>query len=211
MDGPDTIISGPDSIMDTSDAIISGLETIVSTAEIVFPKGDTIISAFHTSFLAAAISVSAAEKTVGAVPAGLFLNHQPLNIRLAFDLMAAAKQLETAHESSLVPRDLKPANIKLAADGRVKVLDDRQIMATKKAQKDTRKPFCDFVPLCGYSLSTEHGSRQEIEPVLNKLPDHQIKRRTDSQIEQQSGINLEHVMREYIRQMRSKKKVSQVS
>ena len=73
MDGPDTIISGPDSIMDTSDAIISGVETIVSTAEIVFPKGDTIISAFHTSFLAAAISISAAEKTVGAVPAGLFL------------------------------------------------------------------------------------------------------------------------------------------
>jgi len=165
MDGPDTIISGPDSIMDTSDAIISGVETIVSTAEIVFPKGDTIISAFHTSFLAAAISISAAEKTVGAVPAGLFLNHQPLNIRLAFDLMAAAKQLETAHESSLVPRDLKPANIKLTADGRVKVLDDRQIMATKKAQKDTRKPFCDFVPLCCYSLSTEHGSQQEIEPV----------------------------------------------
>src|SRR5205807_4141498 len=40
-----------------------------------------------------------------------------------------------------------------------------KIMATKKAQKDTRKPFCDFVPLCCYSLSTEHGSQQEIEPV----------------------------------------------
>ena len=107
MDGPDTIISGPDSIMDTSDAIISGVETIVSTAEIVFPKGDTIISAFHTSFLAAAISISAAEKTVGGVPAGLFLNHQPLNIRLAFALMAAAKQLEAAHESSFVLHDDK--------------------------------------------------------------------------------------------------------
>src|SRR5438132_1128730 len=60
---PDTIISGPDSIMDTSDAIISGVETIVSTAEIVFLKGDMIISAFLTSILAAAISISAAEKT----------------------------------------------------------------------------------------------------------------------------------------------------
>ena len=34
-----------------------------------------------TSFFAAKMMFSVAEKTVGAVPAGLFLNHQPFNIR----------------------------------------------------------------------------------------------------------------------------------
>src|SRR5437867_9485943 len=37
-----------------------------------------------TSFFAAEMSFSAAEKTAGAVPAGLFLNHQLFNVRLAF-------------------------------------------------------------------------------------------------------------------------------
>ena len=61
-------------------AINAGMETISCGPETDASKTYMIVSSFHTSFLAAEISISAAEKTVGGVPAGLFLNHQPLNI-----------------------------------------------------------------------------------------------------------------------------------
>jgi hypothetical protein len=53
------------------------VETIVSATEIDFSEADTIVSAFPTSLFAAEIIISPAEKTAGAVPAGLFPNHQP--------------------------------------------------------------------------------------------------------------------------------------
>ncbi len=56
---------------------MSVVETIIFTTEMDLSKADTIISAFLTGFFAAPIIISAAEKTAGAVPAGLFLNHQP--------------------------------------------------------------------------------------------------------------------------------------
>ena len=49
---------------------ISARETIISVLQITISKTIAIISAFSTSFLAAEIVVSAAEKTADAVPAG---------------------------------------------------------------------------------------------------------------------------------------------
>ena len=56
---------------------MSVVETVISATEIDFSMADTIVSAFPTSFFAAELIISAAEKTAGAVPAGLFPNHQP--------------------------------------------------------------------------------------------------------------------------------------
>ena len=53
------------------------METIVSATEIDFSEAGTIFSAFPTSFFAAEIIISAAEKTARAVRAGVSLNHQP--------------------------------------------------------------------------------------------------------------------------------------
>src|SRR5439155_26670801 len=66
--GPDTVTSGSPSIMDTRDAINAGMETISCGPETDASKTYMIVSSFHTSFLAAEISISAAEKTGGAVP-----------------------------------------------------------------------------------------------------------------------------------------------
>jgi len=61
-------------------------------------KADTIISAFLTGFFAAQIIISAAEKTAGAVPAGLFLNHQPTTGQLATLIQARiAGLIDFAH------------------------------------------------------------------------------------------------------------------
>ena len=77
IDGTYTVISGPHSIICTYEATMSVVETIISATEIDFSMADTIVSAFPTSFFAAQLIISAAEKTAGAVPAGLFPNHQP--------------------------------------------------------------------------------------------------------------------------------------
>jgi len=79
IDGPHAIISGPDSIIYGRGAIISVVETIVSTTETGLSKADTIISAFPTSFLAAEIIISTAEKTADAVPAVLSLLSERIN------------------------------------------------------------------------------------------------------------------------------------
>src|SRR5437867_10593270 len=60
-----------------AEKIISAMTTHFSGMEKIFLVPDT-------SFFAAKMMFSVAEKTVGAVPAGLFLNHQPFNIRVAF-------------------------------------------------------------------------------------------------------------------------------
>ena len=70
IDGPYTIISGLDSIIYRHEAIVSVVETMISTMETDFSKTDAIISAFATRFLAAEITVSAAEITTRAVPVG---------------------------------------------------------------------------------------------------------------------------------------------
>src|SRR5206468_4858236 len=57
-----------------AEKIISAMTTHFSGMEKIFLVPDT-------SFFAAKMMFSVAEKTVGAVPAGLFLNHQPFNIR----------------------------------------------------------------------------------------------------------------------------------
>ena len=49
-------------------AINAGMETISCGPETDASKTYMIVSSFHTSFLAAEISISAAEKTGGAVP-----------------------------------------------------------------------------------------------------------------------------------------------
>ncbi len=72
-----TVISGPHSIIPTPEATMSTVETIISATDTDFSKADTIVSVFLTSFFAAETVSSAAEKTAGAVPAGVFLNHQP--------------------------------------------------------------------------------------------------------------------------------------
>ena len=71
-----TGISGPHSIIYIQEATMSVVETIISATEIDFSSAHTIVSAFLTSFFEAEILISAAEKTAGAVPAGLFLSHQ---------------------------------------------------------------------------------------------------------------------------------------
>src|SRR5947207_1780954 len=60
-----------------NESILSVVETIASSAEIDVSEADTIVSASPTSFFAAELIISAAEKTAGAVPGGLFPNHQP--------------------------------------------------------------------------------------------------------------------------------------
>src|SRR5439155_19462662 len=77
IDGTYTVISGPHSIICTYEATMSVVETVISATEIDFSMADTIVSAFPTSFFASELIISAAEKTAGAVPAGLFPNHQP--------------------------------------------------------------------------------------------------------------------------------------
>ena len=67
----DIVMCGPPSIIDTRQAMMFVLEISMSSAEIDLGKADIIISAFHTSFFAAEISFSAAEKPTGAVPAGM--------------------------------------------------------------------------------------------------------------------------------------------
>ena len=55
-------------------------------------RAEIAISAFGTSFSAAEISISAALKTAGAAPAGLFpIASQPSTNRLAFVLMAEVR------------------------------------------------------------------------------------------------------------------------
>ena len=56
-------------------------------------RAEIAISAFGTSFSAAEISISAAVKTTGAAPAGLFpIASQPSTNRLAFVLMAEVRR-----------------------------------------------------------------------------------------------------------------------
>src|SRR5438874_8970736 len=69
----DAVISGPHIIIDRRDAIISALETVIGAAETSIYRTEITISAFGTSFSAAEISISAALKTAGAAPAGLFV------------------------------------------------------------------------------------------------------------------------------------------
>ena len=76
-DGSYTVVPGPQSVIYIYKAALSVVETIVSTTEIDVSAADTIVSALPTSFFAAELIISAAEKTAGAVPGGLFPNHQP--------------------------------------------------------------------------------------------------------------------------------------
>ena len=79
IDGPYTVISGPHSIIYIRATTISVVATVIPATEIDLSDADTIISAFFTSFFAAQSVISAAEKTAGTVPAGLFPNNdQPI-------------------------------------------------------------------------------------------------------------------------------------
>ena len=79
IDGTYTVISGPHSIIYIRARTISVVATVIPATEIDLSDADTIISAFFTSFFAAQLVISAAEKTAGAVPAGLFPNNdQPI-------------------------------------------------------------------------------------------------------------------------------------
>ena len=69
---PDAVISGPHIIIHRRDAIISALETVIGAAETSIFRADIAISVFERSFSAAEIRISAAVKTAGAAPAGLF-------------------------------------------------------------------------------------------------------------------------------------------
>ena len=62
IDGPYMTISGLDSIIYRHEAIMSVVETMISTTQTDFSKADAIISAFATRFLAAEITMPAAEK-----------------------------------------------------------------------------------------------------------------------------------------------------
>jgi len=78
--------------IDRRDAIMSALETVICAAETSISRAEIPISAFERSFLAAEISISAAVKTAGAAPAGVFpIASQPSTIRLAFVLMAEVR------------------------------------------------------------------------------------------------------------------------
>ncbi len=76
-----TIFSGTNSSFFLIDAIIFVAEKIISAMTTHFSGMEKIFLVPDTSFFAAKMMFSVAEKTVGAVPAGLFLNHQPFNIR----------------------------------------------------------------------------------------------------------------------------------
>ena len=67
----DIVMCGPQSIIDTRQAMMFVMEISISTAQIDLRKADMTMSAFLMSFFAAEISFSAAEKTAGAVPAGM--------------------------------------------------------------------------------------------------------------------------------------------
>jgi len=78
------IFSGTNSSFFLIDAIIFVAEKIISAMTTHFSGMEKIFLVPDTSFFAAKMMFSVAEKTVGAVPAGLVLNHQPFNIRVAF-------------------------------------------------------------------------------------------------------------------------------
>ena len=78
--GSGKIFSGTNSSFFLIDAIISSRK-IISAMTTHFSGMEKIFLVPDTSFFAAKMMFSVAEKTVGAVPAGLFLNHQPFNIR----------------------------------------------------------------------------------------------------------------------------------
>ena len=78
------IFSGTNSSFFLIDAIIFVAEKIISAMTTHFSGMEKIFFVPDTSFFAAEMSFSAAEKTAGAVPAGLFLNHQLFNVRPAF-------------------------------------------------------------------------------------------------------------------------------
>ena len=103
MSAPDAIMSGSHIIIHRRDAIISALETVIGAAKTSISRANIAISAFGTSFLAAEIRISAAEKTAG-VPAGLFpMAAQPSTVRLAFAVMAQVRPggKSGIHESGL--------------------------------------------------------------------------------------------------------------
>jgi len=62
-------------------------EKIISAMKTPFSGIEKIFSVWDTSFFAAEMIFSAAEKTAGAVPAGLVPNYQRFTIRLAFALI----------------------------------------------------------------------------------------------------------------------------
>ena len=76
-------LPGTKSLFFLIEAILFVEEKVISARTTHFCGMEKIFFAPDTSFFATEMMFAAAEKTAGAVPAGLFLNHQPINIRLA--------------------------------------------------------------------------------------------------------------------------------
>src|SRR5206468_2812336 len=75
-------LPGTKSLFFLIEAILSVAEKVISALTTHFCGMEKIFFVPDTSFFAAEMMFAAAGKTAGAVTAGLFLNHQPINIRL---------------------------------------------------------------------------------------------------------------------------------
>ncbi len=85
------------------------------------------------------------------------LEREPLPLRRSLDIAAQAAQgLAAAHEKGIIHRDVKPENVFLTKDGRVKVLDFGLARhdVTRRDPADTRSPTLAAVSEKGVVLGT---------------------------------------------------------
>ena len=75
-------MSGPQSVIYIYKAALSVVETIVSSTEIDVSEADMVVSALPTSFFAAELIISAAEKTTGGA-AGVFQPSTNQQVRMS--------------------------------------------------------------------------------------------------------------------------------
>src|SRR5581483_11286540 len=65
-------------------------------------------------------------------------------------ILAAARGLRSAYDAGIVHRDVKPANILVCHDGRVKVAD----FGVAKLKNDPRQPTGDQITMAGAVVGT---------------------------------------------------------
>ncbi len=97
----------------------------------------------------------AMELVEGLSLAELVREERLLEPRRALDITSqVASALAAAHEAGVIHRDIKPDNIKLAADGRVKVLDFGLARMTREDERGTEAPTAILPTRPGTVLGT---------------------------------------------------------